>query len=257
MWQTQFERQINFFKEIKTTKEFLKFNRRYIIPSDIGSQFYCEQKLEQEYLTGKIVTEEMLQGDEGHARIVEDFKPVTMEEAWKNIYTKDKFMLAEFIFIAPYKNVYIIGRPDIVLFVGGMPILVFEFKFSNYSDDYLSRHAQAQTYGLLLQELGFEIKNLFYSIIVFPPGMIGQKKLIKPIPQKVAADFFNGNITDAENNSKVYGEVKAYIHKFNSKEAEKHIDWAVDYWTGNREACYTETKEKCYYCKYSQYCANV
>ena len=256
IWQSQFVRQIDLFKRIKTTKESLKFDRRYIIPSDIGSQFYCEQKLEQEYLTGKIVTEEMLQGDEGHAKIVEDFRPVTIEEAWRNIYTKDKFMLAEFIFITPYKKVYIIGRPDIVLFIGGMPILVFEFKFSNYSEDFLSRHAQAQSYGLILKELGLEIKNLFYSIIVFKPGMIGQKEFIKTIPQKVATDFFNGNITDAENNSKMYGDIKAYIHKFYSREAEKHIDWAIGYWTGDREACYTETKEKCYNCIYSQNCPN-
>ena len=97
-WQTQVNSQLKLFNTIKETKASLRFDRSYIIPSDIGSQFYCEQKLEQEYLTGKIVTEEMLQGDEGHAQIVADFRPVTIEEAWRSIYTKDTFMLAEFIF---------------------------------------------------------------------------------------------------------------------------------------------------------------
>ena len=142
----------------------LRFDRQYVIPSDIGSQYYCEQKLDSEYLTGKIVTDEMLQGDEGHARIVEDFKPITMEKAWEQIYSKDQYQLAEFILIAQYKNTYIIGRPDITFFIGGKPVLILEFKFSNYSSDFLSRHAQAQCYGLILREIGFDIKNLFYSI---------------------------------------------------------------------------------------------
>ncbi len=256
-WQKQFRRQIQFFEEINRASGKLKFDRRYVIPSDIGSQFYCEQKLEREYLTGKVITDEMLQGVEGHGRIVKDFKPITMENAWRDIYTKDKTALAEFIFIAPYKSVFLIGRPDVIFFIGGNPILMFEFKFSKYDTDFLSHHAQAQCYGLIMREIGFDVKNLFYSIVIFKPEMLKERKFIKTIPQKIITDFLRGNFGSLESNSKTYGDVKAYIHKFTSEVAEKHMDWALKYWTEKREACCTEQAGKCLSCKYTQECKKL
>lgn len=253
-WQRQFRRQIQFFDEIKKAKGILKFDRRYVIPSDICSQFYCEQKLEQEYLTGKVITDEMAHGVEGHTRIVEDFEPVSMEEAWKYIYTKEKTALAEFIFIAPYKKIFLIGRPDVIFFIGGNPIVLFEFKFSEYDSDFLSRHAQAQCYGLIMREIGFDVKNLFYSIVVFKPEMLKKQNSIKKIPQKIINDFLSGNFGSLEINSKSYGDVKAYIHKFNGEKAEKNVDWALEYWANKREACCTEEIGKCHSCEYNQEC---
>ena len=254
IWKKQFTRQLQFFEKIKRAKGELKFDRRYVIPSDIGNQFYCEQKLEQEYLTGKIITDEMVQGVEGHGRIVEDFKPVTMEETWRDIYTKKKTVLAEFIFIAPYKGVFLIGRPDVIFFVGGNPILLFEFKFSKYDSDFLSRHAQAQCYGLIMREIGFDVKNLFYSIVIFKPEMLKARKLIKTIPPKIINDFLRGDFGSVESNSKTYWDVRAYIHKFNGEEAEKHVEWALEYWANKREACCTEQIGKCHSCEYKQEC---
>lgn len=253
-WQEQIRRQIQFFDEIKKAKGELKFDRRYVIPSDIGSQFYCEQKLEQEYITGKIITDEMVQGVEGHGRIVEDFKPVTMEKAWRDMYTKKKIALAEFILIAPYKEVFLIGRPDVIFFVGGNPLLLFEFKFSRYDSDFLARHAQAQSYGLIMREIGFDVKNLFYSIVVFKPEMLKERKFIKTIPPKIITEFLSGSFGSLESNSKSYGDVKAYMHKFHGEQAEKHVDWALEYWTNKREACYTEQIGKCHSCEYKQEC---
>lgn len=259
MWKTQLKRQIAYYQEIQLRPKTLKFNRNYIIPSDIGSQFYCEQKLEEEYLTGKIETEEMNQGTEGHEKIVEDFEKVSLEEAWRKLYSEEQYLLAEFMFIANYKGNFLIGRPDIVYFINSMPIIIFEFKFSRYNEDFLSRHAQARAYGLILKELGFEIRNLFYSIIIFQPSMLDQHQILKSIPNKVIEDFRNGNFSDSIDQSMQYGEVKAYIHKFNIEDAEKNMDWAIEYWKGKRDACCTTESNKCLYCEYrdSQRCEEI
>lgn len=253
-WKKQFTRQKQFIIEIQNKTENLKFDRKYVIPSDIGSQFYCEQKLEREFLTGKIETEEMLQGNEGHACIVKNFKIVPIEEIWKDIYIKDQLIVAEFIFIANYNGTYIIGRPDIVLFINGAPILILEFKFSAYDKDFLDRHAQAQCYCLIMRELGFNVKSLFYSIVVFKPNMVEQEEIIKTIPQRVIKDFLNGDFGNIKSESREYGDIRAYLHKFNAEDAEKNVNWALKFWKGKREASYTDIRNKCLSCEFQLEC---
>ncbi len=126
------------------------------------------------------------------------------------------------MFIAPYEDVFLVGRPDVITFIGGNPILIFEFKFSKYSEDFLSYHSQARYYGLIMKEIGFDVKNLFYSIVIFKPEMREMKKLIKEIPYKIMKDFLSGNLANPDGNSKTYGEIKAYITKFNNEEAERN-----------------------------------
>ncbi len=92
------------------------------------------------------------------------------------------------------------------------------------------------------------------SFTIFKPEMIAQKNFIKTIPQQVTNDFLKGTILYTENNFKEYGEVKAYLHKFNSLEAEMHVDWAIEYWAGKRDACCTESIAKCTNCEYRQKC---
>ena len=84
--------------------------------------------------------------------------------------------------------------------------------------------------------------------------MFKQEKFIKSTPNIIIKDFLNGDFADLDENSKSYGEVKSYIHKFDGNKAEKHVDWAIEYWSGNREACCTDNKRKCATCKYSQNC---
>ncbi|GAH95647.1 unnamed protein product, partial [marine sediment metagenome] len=60
-WKTIFENQVKLQEElierVKKGKSNLKFNRPYLIVSDIASQFYSEAKLELDYIFGKIKTE--------------------------------------------------------------------------------------------------------------------------------------------------------------------------------------------------------
>ena len=104
-WKEQCERQKQLWSEIKALEPMLKFGRRYVIPSDISSQFYDEKKLEQEYLKGRTETIEMLQGTEGHERIVEDYRKVPYDEIWRSIYAQNECKVAEMVLIARYKDI--------------------------------------------------------------------------------------------------------------------------------------------------------
>lgn len=253
-WKKQLNQQTKFSKKIKKAKGKLRFDRKYITASDIGSQFYCEQKLERDYLTGKDTTDQMLHGIEGHENIVEDFEAIKRSEAWSAIYSQETTILGEFSIIAKYKDNFIVGRPDILFFVGENPIIIFEFKFSKYNDIYPSHHAQANSYGLILKNVGFDDKNLFYCIVNFKPEMRDAKDIIKQIPYKIIDAFFSGRFAGSENGSQSYGEITAFLNKFDYEKAKEHVDWAIEYWNHVRQAHCTEQDGKCVSCQYKEEC---
>ena len=117
-------------KELKKEEGNLRFNRKNIKVSDIASQFYCEKKVELGYIHGTLKTEEMKIGKEAHEKLIEGGKEVKLKEIWKNIYTKPRYWLAEFPFLVKYKNIFLIGKPDLVYFMNGIPAIIYEFKFS-------------------------------------------------------------------------------------------------------------------------------
>lgn len=252
--QIQYEHQKQLWEELKGSQSRYRLERKFLIASDIGSQYYCEQKLEYEYIHGKTETPELALGGEGHETIIEEFEITTPQDLWDDIYTKDQLIVAEFLLISKYKDVYLAGRPDILFFINRIPILLFEFKFSKYTEDFPGRHAQAQTYAMILKQLGFNCDSLFYSIIVFPPEMRDQPDLIKALPHEVISDFLAGKFLGDDDGSYDFGEVKVHIFKFDVEEAEKNIDWAIAYWQQHRDALPTENELKCASCEFSEIC---
>ena len=64
-WEQKYHHQLSLFGKIRENKNLLRFDNRYIIISDIASQYYCEKKVEQKYVNGDIDTEEKLLGERG------------------------------------------------------------------------------------------------------------------------------------------------------------------------------------------------
>jgi hypothetical protein len=58
------------------------------------------------------------------------------------------------------------GQPDAVLFENGVPLVIFEYKFSRSKRTYPSHHVLAGVYGLLLKSLGFDTEKLHYTIVI-------------------------------------------------------------------------------------------
>ena len=133
----------------------LRFNRSAIVASDIAEQFYCEKKVEMEYLHGEVETEAKNIGTEAHEKLTEDSVKVKRDELWQEIYGKKPVFALEMFLLAKYNDVILAGKPDSVLFARGFPLVVFEYKFSRSGIAYLSYHVQAQTYSVLLENMGF------------------------------------------------------------------------------------------------------
>ncbi len=180
-WKKNYKKQISFLKKLQKKKGTLRFERGSVIASDIGSQAYCEKKVELGYLYGSIETESMTLGSEGHGKLTEDYIKVDLEEAWKKIYTTESCWVSELLLIANYRNLFLVGKPDTLFFAEGTPVMIFEFKFSKYSSSFPSHHIQAETYGIILSELGFDTSSLFYAIVILPLNMVKKKKKKKNV----------------------------------------------------------------------------
>jgi len=47
---------------------------------------------------------------------------------------------------------------------------------------------------------------------------------------------------------------RIYLNKFNQTEAEKDLDWAIEFWKKQREAIPTRNPNKCRSCEYKMEC---
>ncbi len=196
----------------------------------------------------------MVLGRESHEEIVEDFEKIELEEIWKLIHSKGTVKIAEMTLLARYKNIVIVGRPDLLIFKDGAPIMIFEYKFSKYKIPFSSRHLQAQAYGIILRELGFDTSFLFYAIVVVPPEMKQEMDFLKKIPNLVLDQFIEKALVVQDESTLALGDVKVFVFKFDSTQPEERLDWALKFWKCERESIKTDNANKCNSCDYKEHC---
>jgi CRISPR/Cas system-associated exonuclease Cas4 (RecB family) len=227
----------------------LRFNRSLMVASDIAGQFYCEKKVEMQYLHGEVETEAKNMGTEAHEKLTEDSVKVKREQLWQDIHGDRPILALEMFLLAKYGDVLLAGKPDSVLFAHGFPLVVFEYKFSRSGIAYPSYHVQAQTYGVLLGNMGFDTSRLFYAIVVADPKTKGSRELRQNVIRTVK---MNGN--DPKEAVHSINDAKIYFCKFNRISAEENLTWAFQFWNKNREAESTSNQNKCAKCEYQTYC---
>lgn len=225
----------------------LRFDRSMVIASDVASQFYCEKKVEMQYLHGKIETEAKNIGTQAHEKLTEGSVKVKRAELWRKIYGDKAVFALEMFLLAKFGDVVLAGKPDSVLFKQGFPLVVFEYKFSRSSVAYPSYHVQAQTYGVLLEYMGFDTSQLFYAIVVADPSTKGSRELRKNVVHTVVANRLKAALHSVDG-------ARIYVSKFDRACAEMDLEWALEYWKQTREAKVTTNRGKCEKCEYKAKC---
>ena len=253
-WKRQFEKYCSLLEQIVQNEEknerTLRFNRCTIRASDVGSQYYCEKKVEMEYLYGEVETETKNQGTEGHESLLEGAEALDQEDIWKAVYSKKPVLAMEWLLLAEYNDVVLAGQPDSVLFEDGFPLIIFEYKFSKSKRDYPSYHVQAGFYGLLLKNLGFDTDKLFYAIVVADRNARNNPHLRDDVFEAVKKIGSQKTILQIDN-------AVIYFNKFDEQDAKASLEWAIQFWKGQREAISTNNPNKCRICEYHQQCKNL
>ena len=203
-----------------------------------------------EYLYGEVETETKNQGTEAHEKLTEGSEAVDQEDLWKAVYGKEPVLALEWLLLAEYKDIILAGQPDAVLFENGFPLVIFEYKFSRSKRAYPSYHVQAGFYGLLLKSIGFDTGKLFYAIVVADRRARDDPKLKDNIFEAIMTNGLKKAILPIEN-------AIIYLNKFDEKEAESSLDWAIQFWKAQREAIKATNRNKCRVCEYEEECKKL
>ena len=248
IWEQHLADYLLFLKELaKTSEGKLKFGRKVVAASDIAEQFFCEKKVEMQYLHGEIETEAKIIGNEAHSKLLEDAVKVKREEMWRRIYGKNPVVALETLFFAKHDNIVVAGKPDSILFRNGFPLVVLEHKFSGKLVAYKTHHVQVRMYGLLLNNMGFDTRHLFYAIIVANPAAGSDGKLKKKVLEAINKNGPKEGTLELDN-------ARVYLCKYNQEDAEKDLNWALKFWRQERDAMPTQNPNKCKTCEYFEKC---
>ncbi len=258
-WNSVFENQVKLREElierVKKEKSSLKFNRPYLIVSDIASQFYSEAQLELDYIFGKVKTKEQEEGIKLHERMTEDAVVVKFKELLETIPKAEELVVMESSFLMKFNEDIIVGKPDVIIFKKGIPIFLFEYKFSKYITTYPNQRVQAQIYCQILKELEYNTDLLCYGIIIAPRDLTKKSNKVKNIPREVLKRIDISSLIQKRELSMQIDQIRVFLYKFDSEKATQDLSWALKYWKGERKVKLPELLRECKRHKYKEKCS--
>lgn len=218
--------------------------------SSIAQQFYCEQKVEQEYTRGEIPSEVKDTGTELHEEILA-MQRVNVEDLIVHIETAP-IVTASFGLRARVGELQVVGVPDAVVFEKSKPTWLIELKTTRGDHTRLWREQllQAKIYGLLLDRMGFDCSSLRLVMVKMRQdgSLEGEQKRVMLNLIRVA--LLKNRTQSLE---QAYA-LKFFINPHDPLDAENSVLWAQDYWLQRRPPVPTKKPSKCMSCEYSDVC---
>lgn len=235
----------------ESSKEF-RFGRTVVPISRIAKQFYCEKSLEFSELETALLTPDaielsenhklsMQKGDEGHTSDLPFVLKKSEKDIWIGAFQENRrtpISVHEFYGIFQIDGVFVNGSIDSVVFLKGKALSISEYKFRSFLRLYDTDRIQANLYGLLLYNLGFDTSDLLIRAACFHPD--------DRLEALVMNKLFPGEIRMVQED-----------YKFDFSEAMKNIAWALQFWKSEREAIFTSHMGKCNKCEYFENCRNI
>lgn len=250
-YQRQLLDQDSLFHEIRTKLKnddvSLRFGKPWVAASNLAQQYYCEKKVEMQFLHGEVDTESKQIGTEAHDSLVAKSQKVTRDTLFREIYTQELVIAQELLLISRYNDVILIGKPDAIVFYRSQPLLVIEYKFSDSSIPYQNYHVQAHVYCTILEDMNFDTHQLFYAIAIVPPALRNDQELF----DKILVAVSQCGPKEAEF---TVGQAHIYTYQYRPETAKRALDWALQYWQKVRDALPTTNINKCKTCEYQNEC---
>jgi CRISPR/Cas system-associated exonuclease Cas4 (RecB family) len=214
----------------------LRFGLPSVSASDIASQFYCERKVEFRYTVGRVRTPEMVEGENRHAKLVEKAIQKPPEQILREALEGKPVWASELFLASRFGGVLVTGKPDALVFQGGRPVRVVEYKFTGSRIPAHYHHVQARIYCLILRSLGMDTSDLRYAILLLPPSSV-------PPFDRISELVMQGT-----------GEEGVFLCEPDWERGRRELAWALAYWRGRREAQPTATRSRCGFCEYRERC---
>ena len=226
----------------------LRFGRHTVAVSSIAQQFYCEKALQYSIEKPLAPTLQMRNGTAGHEAVAALGVPMTHEEAVAEaLVPREKpICVYEFRIAWEHNGVTLTGFVDEAWFREGKVDLVAERKFSGSLGIYSTYHVQAGLYCLGLGEMGFDTTRTLYRINVFSRTCHNCDRLA------------SGDCPILSTATPAYtceaGSCVSQSFPFSKEAVLLNLDWALQFWKGEREAEPATSATRCRSCRYKQVC---
>ena len=221
--------------------------------SSIAEQFYCEMKVEQEYVHGEIETETKEEGTALHENLLA-MKKATIENIIKGI-VKEKVFVASFPLMAKFEGLTLVGVPDVVVFEKSKPTYVIELKTTAKGDltrIYDGQKAQALVYGLLLELIGFDCSNLKLIIVRYRSSSALSMKSKSKFHNLLISSLLAGTSDNFAIKSR--NEIVVHSLSYGKHYAAEAIKQTKGYWLNEREPTPATNPNKCRACEFRDVC---
>nr|KJR71866.1 MAG: hypothetical protein TU36_05505 [Vulcanisaeta sp. AZ3] len=251
----------------------LKHGALFLMSGYIGSQIHgCEYRLHLDYMKGRIINKNIIHGLEEHAKqLGVNEEGIGLELGWNSILVnrgeegiyffneKMKSWIGYADFSKPYvqeaalimirRDVPILGLPDLIINVNEKPTYIIELKTTNnlrntmvISDRDL---LQTESYFHMLNYLGFNPMRA--AVIKMVRGT--NFRVIKNIDLIIKYMESNNNLTTITKGVILH---KVRIRDLN--EFLRDVDYALDYWLGNRNPRPNPSRGLCSFCEHRISC---
>ena len=243
----RWEESMRNFKELQGCQSF-RHGITMVPTSGIAEQFYCEQKVEMKYLHGEIETEAKTEGERLHEQIIQMTK-TTRDDLIRSI-KKRKVLVASFPIYTKFSGLVVVGVPDAIVFLNGTPTHLIELKTTKGDTSRLWKDQllQAQVYGLILDEMGFDCSNLKLIILRIRRQNGFSAGYKERFLRQSVTDLLNG--LDKTTTSKIDGST-THVVDYSQQEVINEFKWAEAYWLSQREPIPTQSIAKCRICEFS------
>jgi hypothetical protein len=261
-WWIQFT---GLYEEAKSHTKALRHGLTVLRVSDFAAQFYCEQRLElQLFLRAERLkawerrtspsdvegrADPLAVGVRGHGMIADGGQERPVGDVWKAVINGDRVRLHDPLLLGKFEEIFLSGHPDVVVFSDQAPNLVIEYKFSAKGIPSAYHHSQANLYCYLLDDLGFDVRNLHYVLAIFPPDCDDADTLHN------ATDFIDDRFPFQRMDLPLSkGKARFNAYPYDRADAIKELTWASGYWRSTREAIPTKLPWKCRACSAKKVC---
>ena len=221
--------------------------------SSIGTQFFCEMKVEQGFIHGDVETEEKTEGEALHEQLL-PMEQTTREKLLGDI-ERGRLVVASFAMAAPAMDLVLVGVPDAVIFQGGKPTHVIELKTTTGDPTILFDGQRAQTlvYGLLLDQVGFDCHGLELAVVKFrrqAPLSDEQKgAFLQKVTNTLVSGMDPGSIAAGSG-----GYVVTHLLAYSKEDALQVLERTEGYWLGKRGPVPAKNPNKCRACEFREVC---
>ncbi len=226
----------------------LRFGRRTVQVSAIAQQYYCEMALHLSMIRPKRPTAAMRSGTAGHEAVAALGVPMTQEESViQAVIEREKpLCIYEFKIGWEQNGIPVLGHVDEAWFLNGRVQMVAERKFSSSLAVYDTYHVQAGLYCLGLEGMGFEAEDARYCVDVFSRACHDCDQL-----SMGSCPLQSGGVTSY---SCERGACIRECYPFDHDRSGHELDWALAYWTYEREPIASPSRRKCTSCRWKEYC---